>query len=80
MIALSQDQKDTSAPVAVPVLARVVVAIAAIAMTGWVFDLPGAVAGKAQRDSVVDSCSGGDEVTRFVCRNTWLSHHKLSYR
>jgi hypothetical protein len=25
-------------------------------------------------------CTGGNEVSRFVCRNTWMGQHRLSYR
>jgi hypothetical protein len=25
-------------------------------------------------------CIGGNEVSRFVCRNTWIGQHRLNYR
>ena len=80
MITLPKAQEDTSASEALPVLTCLAAVIAVIATTGWVFHGPGALTGKAQGNQIVDSCSGGNEVTRFVCRNTWLSHHKFSYR
>lgn len=27
-----------------------------------------------------DRCTSGDEVSRFVCRNTWLGQHRYGYR
>jgi hypothetical protein len=27
-----------------------------------------------------DRCEGGDEVSRFVCRNTWMGQHRFSNR
>jgi hypothetical protein len=26
------------------------------------------------------TCTGGNEVSRFVCRNTWMGQHSLSFR
>jgi hypothetical protein len=80
MIALRKGQEDTSASEALRVLTCMGAVIVVVAMTGWVSNGPGPVADKSRHSPVVDSCSGGDEVTRFVCRNTWLSHHKSSYR
>ena len=27
-----------------------------------------------------DDCKSGSQVSRFVCKNTWLGQHKFSYR
>jgi hypothetical protein len=29
---------------------------------------------------VSNRCDGGDEVSSFICRNTWMSQHRYSYR
>jgi hypothetical protein len=80
MIASRKDQEDTWSSEPLRVLTCMGAVIVVVAMTGWASNGLGPVAGKSRHGPVVDSCSGGDEVTRFVCRNTWLSHHKSSYR
>ena len=35
---------------------------------------------QAQVQQVSDRCVGGDEVSSFVCRNTWMAQNRYSYR
>jgi hypothetical protein len=35
---------------------------------------------EATTQAIQDPCHGGNEVSRFVCRNTWVGQHSLSYR
>lgn len=80
MIARRKAQEDIATSEPLRVLTCMGAALAVIAMTGWAFDRPGPGTGESLDRPVVDSCSGGDEITRFVCRNAWLSRHKFSYR
>lgn len=40
--------------------------------------MPGSLQDHAEPAS--DRCRSGDEVSNFVCRNTWMSHHRYSHR
>ena len=35
---------------------------------------------QSERVAGQPTCTGGNEVSRFVCRNTWMGQHSLSYR
>ena len=35
---------------------------------------------QAQVQQVSDRCIGGDEVSSFVCRNTWMAQNRYTYR
>jgi hypothetical protein len=55
----------------------------AILAFGLVATWPGErapVATPADTPLAAQSCSQGDEVSRFVCRNTWMANLRRSYR
>ena len=35
---------------------------------------------QAHVQQVPDRCIGGDQVSSFVCRNTWMAQNRYSYR
>jgi hypothetical protein len=59
-------------------LATALVALGLI-MSGPI-DRAGASAALAETRSASEACSVGNEVSNFVCRNTWLAHLRSNYR
>jgi hypothetical protein len=47
---------------------------------GWPAQHPGAVSSAPAPLAAADRCTDGDEVSNFVCRNTWLAGLRRSYR
>ena len=47
---------------------------------GWPVDQAYSWVDPPHASAVEDRCTGGNEVSRFVCRNTWIRQHDLSYR
>jgi hypothetical protein len=77
---LSTERKPAAlAPWQVPAtLASAVVAVGLVA--GWSAPNSGALTPAPDRTVATERCTQGDDVSNFVCRNTWMAHHKRSYR
>ncbi len=59
-------------------LATAVVALGLVA--GWSAPNAGAVPVTTDRAVATERCTQGDDVSNFVCRNTWMANHKRGYR
>ena len=55
-------------------------AVALGLVVGWSAPNAGALPVVTDGPVATERCTQGDEVSNFVCRNTWMAHHKRSYR
>jgi hypothetical protein len=54
--------------------------VASSALNDLDVDTTAALASEQPDAAAQPTCTGGNEVSRFVCRNTWMGQHSLSYR